>query len=291
MQDMDWNALKVLITISQCGSLKAAARSLGVNYTTVLRRIETLEQQVGGKLFERGAKGYVATQLADEILALTKPMQQSVEHIERQLIGRELQPKGLVKITAPFNIANRYLPPILKTISNLYPDITFEVLSSNDIFNLNSRVADIAIRATTAPPEHLIGRKAVSIPWSIFAARSLVDKYTGSINIDTLTACPLIGASGHLQELSGFSWLESHCHQAIVTRCDELTAMSYCAEQGLGIAFLPQDQRRAGLIEVAEFSPGNTSDLWILMHPDLRRTERLRIVYDHLYHAFREISF
>ena len=91
--------------------------------------------------------------------------------------------------------------------------------------------------------------------------------------------------------LPAFSWLEKHYPKSIVIRCDELTAMSYCAEEGLGIAFLPDDQQRESLLRVAEFSHGKTSDIWILTHPDLRNTKRIRIVVDSLVRYFQQAEF
>ncbi|CCN35078.1 putative Bacterial regulatory protein, LysR [Vibrio nigripulchritudo SO65] len=288
---MDWNSLKTLTYVSQNGSITSAAKALGVNYTTVLRRIESLEKEIGGKLFERGSKGYKPTPLAEEVLALAFSMQESAEKIERHIVGKEFLPKGIVKITAPFNITNHYLPPVLASITRDYPDIRYEILSSNDLYNLNSRVADIAIRATSSPPEHLIGRKAATIPWGMFVSKQFESSYSALPTLETLADFPLIGGMGNMLNLPAFSWLEAHFARSIVMRCDELTAMSYYAQSGHGIAFLPVDQRREGLLEVAKFEPGETSDLWILTHPDLRKSERVRIVSQYLVNYFKAINF
>lgn len=288
---MNWDFLKTLTLVAKNGSMTGAAKDMGVNYTTVFRRMESLEKEVGGKLFERGSNGYIATPLAEEILAFAYQMQDSAEQIERHIVGREFLPKGVVKITAPFNIANRYLPKALSPISNNYPDISYEILSSNDSFNLNSRVADIAIRATSSPPQHLIGRKATSIPWALFASEQFDKKYSQPPTLETLSDYPLIGATGNILNLPAFTWLEANFSKSIVVRSDELTAMSYYAECGHGIAFLPIDQRRKGLIELLEFPPGKVSDLWILTHPDLRKTQRVSIVAKYLFQYFNEINF
>ncbi|MBU6955603.1 LysR family transcriptional regulator [Hahella sp. HN01] len=288
---MDWNSLKILALVAHKGSMSGAAKELGVNYTTVFRRMESLENEIGGKLFERGSKGYVATPLAEKMLVFANRMRDGAEQIERQIVGREFQPSGVVKITAPFNIANRYLPEALRPLAQDYPDITFEILSSNDDFNLNSRVADIAVRATSSPPDHLIGRKVASIPWAMFVAESFMERFAQPPTLETLADYPLIGASGSMLNLPAFTWLEKNHATAIVARCNELTAMSYCAESGHGIAFLPVDQRRSGLVELAEFAPGKTSDMWVLSHPDLKKTERIRIVVEQLVSYFRSLDF
>lgn len=288
---MDWNSLKILTLVDKTGSMTAASKALGVNYTTVFRRLESLEKEVGGKLFVRGSQKYLPTPLAEEVLKLAHSMFERSEDIERYIAGREFLPSGVVKITAPFNIANRYLPNALADIVKEYPEIKFEILSSNDAFNLNSRVADIAVRATKSPPDHLVGRKASSIPWALFASERFLCKYSEPPTLDTLADFPLIGANGNMLDLPAFSWLESAYKESIAARCDELTAMSHCAEAGIGIAFLPLDQARSELIKLDIFPPGKTSDLWILYHPDLRTSERIRIVAEHLYNHFRTIHF
>ncbi|TBR44201.1 LysR family transcriptional regulator [Marinomonas agarivorans] len=288
---MDWNSLKVLALIAHKGSISSAAKALGVNYTTVFRRMESLEKEVGGKLFQRGAKGYIATPLAEELLIFANKMRDGAEHIERHIVGREFQPRGVVKITAPFRIANHYLPHVLKQIAQIYPDISFEIFSSNAAVNLDTRHADIAIRATTAPPEHLIGRKVLSIPWAMFVSPSFLQKYDAEPTIATLADYPLIGGTGNMLNLPAFTWLEKHHFESIAIRCDELTAMSSYAENDYGIAFLPLDQQRDKLVKLDIFPAGKTSDLWILTHPDLRRTERIRIVAEHLTQYFKAIQF
>lgn len=286
---MDWNALKILTYVDDCGSISGAAKALGVNYTTVFRRIEAFEKEVGGKLFIRGLTNYTATPLAQELLVFAREMNEKAQQIERNLVGKESQPKGVVTITAPYNIANRYLPHALRLINQQYPEIHFKILSSNDALNLNTRMADIAIRATTSPPEHLIGKKVASIPWEMYGSLDFKTQFSSQPTLKTLGEFPLIGGTGMMLNLAAFSWLEKHVSRSIVLRCDELTAMSNYAEHGFGIAFLPVDQARKGLEKLGSFPPGLTSDLWILSHPDLRNTRRVSVVIEHLAHHFNAL--
>lgn len=287
---MDWNALKILAQINQSGSMSSAAKALGVNYTTVFRKMEALEQSVGGKLFERGRVQYSPTPLAEELLSPAKEMLAQAEQIQRQIIGKEFLPSGMVKITAPFNIANRSLPRVLKNIRRDYPDIHFQILSSNDEVNLNTRIADIAVRATSSPPQHLLGKKVTTIPWAIYTSQDFAFNNGSAPRLESLSNYPLIGGTGSMLRLPAFQWLEKHHSDAIVYRSDELTAMSHMAEQGLGIAFLPLDQMREQLHQAGIFEPGKTSDLWVLTHPDLRNTKRIRITLDYLTDYFRGLS-
>lgn len=288
---MDWNALKSFLAIAEQGSLSGAAATLGVNHSTMFRRLQGFEQELGGRLFDKLDNRYVLTPMGEELLVYARQASGLFDDIERSLVGKDVQPSGVVKITAPFNLATHYLPVALSDFRLRYPDIEIELLSSNQMVNMNSRLADIALRVCDKPPEHLAGRKVASIPWGVFAAQGKAELEQDSDVEGILEQCDLIGATGGMRSLPIFTWLEKHYEQSIRTRCDELTAMSYCASTGQGLALLPFDQKREGLLQVGEFGAEFNSDLWILQHPDLRKVERVRLVMEHLAKYFLAHEF
>jgi len=283
---MDWNALKVFLAISRSGSLAAAARDLKVNHSTIFRRLKQLEDDIQGRLFERINNRYVLTTLGCEVLDQAQQIESSFADLDRKIVGVDLQPKGIVKITAPNNIAYRYLAPSTVQFNTLYPHIQLEILVSNQMLNMSNRQADIAVRATPAPPEHLIGRRVQRFNWSIYASRQYQHPLGLPTSIDQLAGHSLIGATGELQELAAFIWLNQHFSDTIRTRADDLTSMSYLVEAGQGLALLPDDQERPEIIKlfsVAEVAP---SDIWLLTHADLRNVARIKLVMQHLTNVF-----
>lgn len=290
---MNWNALKLFLAIVDSGTLTGAAKILEVNHSTVFRRLNTFEDEVGGRLFERLSHGYELTAMGEELLVEAKKIATSFENMERHIVGKDIQPKGTVKITAPNNIVYRYLSRYLTTFSQHYPDIRIELLISNLEFNMTNRQADIAVRATPAPPEHLVGRKIRSINWSVYASKNYKEKRGCSKNsipknINQLADHTLIGAAGGMKSLPAYVWLDKEYPQQIKLRCDELTAMAAFVEAGHGLAILPDDQQRPGIIKLFTFEPGEKSDLWLLTHPDLRHVERIKLVMQHLFVSFSE---
>lgn len=289
--NMDWNALKSFLAIAEQGSLSGAAALLGVNHSTIFRRLQAFEQELGGRLFDKLENRYVLTPMGEELLVYAKRASGLFNEIERSLVGKDVRPSGVVKITAPFNLATRFLPQALAEFRKSYPDIEIELLSSNQMVNMNNRLADIAIRSTDKPPVHLVGKKVTSIPWGIFSAADQSIAACERVSIDELSEYPLIGGAGAMQDLNVFAWLEKHFSAHISTRCDELTAMSYFAQAQQGLAFLPLDQSREGLAQVGDLPPQFNSELWILLHPDLRKVERIRLVYDHLANYFSALNY
>ena len=285
---MDWNALKLFLAIADSGTLAGAAKGLGVNHSTVFRRLNAFEDEIGGRLFERLSHGYELTPMGEELLIAAKKIAGSFDDMERRIVGKDILPRGVVKITAPNNIAYRYLPRYLTKFNESYPDIRIELLVSNLEFNMTNRQADIAVRATPAPPEHLVGRKVCSLKWSVYGSKGYESKYGFPKNIEQLKAHTLIGATGGVSNLPAFIWLEKYLRQNICIRCSELIAMASFAETGLGLALLPDDHQRPGIRKLFVFKPGERSDLWLLTHPDLRQVERIKLVMQYLSECFSE---
>ncbi|OUR73029.1 LysR family transcriptional regulator [Methylophaga sp. 41_12_T18] len=283
---MDWNSLKIFIAITNSGSLSGAAKELGVNHSTIFRRLNSFEDELGGRLFERINNRYELTAMGEELLVQSQTIADSFDDIDRHIVGKDFQPKGTVKITAPNNIAYRFLPRYIAEFNKTYPDIHIELLASNQAFNMNNREADIAVRATRSPPDNLIGRNVCTLNWSVFASKAYKDRYGYPQTIDDLKDHVLIGGAGAMQNLPGFIWLEKHFGQQINTRCDELMVMSSFAKAGQGLAFLPSDQVRSGLKNLFPFPAGQEGGLWLLSHPDLRNVERIKLVIQHLTESF-----
>lgn len=285
---MDWNSLKIVLAIGKSGSLSGAANSLDINHSTVFRRLNAFEEEIGGRLFERLPHGYKLTALGEELFAIATDIEESFDDLERQIVGKDIQPKGVVKITAPNNIAYRFLPRYLTSFLKEYPEIRIEILASNLEFNMTNRQADIAIRATPSPPEHLVGRLLRKVTWSVYAANKAKDRTHYPRKLEDLGKHRLIGATGMMRNLPAFIWLEKHLSEQIFTRCDDLVAMSYLAQAGHGLAILPDDQYRPEIKKLFTFAPGETSELWILTHADLRHVERIKLVMQHLANAFQK---
>lgn len=283
---MDWNLLKVFLVVAHRGSLSGAAKDLQVNHSTVFRRLKSFEDEIGGKLFERINNRYELTSLGQELLSLAHTIENAFDGIDRHLVGKDFQPRGVVKITAPGNIAYRYLNRYLVDFNRAYPDIQIELLVSNQEFNMSNRQADIAVRATPAPPEHLVGRQVATLNWYVFASQAYQEEYGLPCQSDQLKDHKLIGATGALRSLPAFLWQDKHLSHQITTHCDDLTAMSHLAEAGQGLAFLPDDQKRPELLRLFAIPETPPSHLWLLTHPDIRHVERIRLVMQYLATAF-----
>lgn len=274
MDKLDWSDLYYFNAVARHGSLAKAAQSLGVTHSTVFRRINHLEEDLSVRLFDRLPEGYRLTALGEELVTYSEQVSTTIDDMKRMLFNRNDELKGTINLTAPHNFAYRYLPPLIERFHEEYPDITVSLMASNADYNLSRREADLAIRATATPPEHLIGHKLFSLRWAAYASPHYLEKQPAAVT--ELVGQKVISANQSLQHLDVFKWAESQLEGTqIVARCNDLMAMSALAQAGCGIALLPDDQFKPELKRLFSLEDRFRSDIWMLMHPDLRGCARL----------------
>lgn len=276
---MNWNDLRTFLAIIDAGTLAGAARSLQQNHSTVFRRLNALEHDMGVRLFERLPEGYVPTAAGERLTELARQADVAVQQIQRELVGRDLAPSGKVRVTAAPNIARTVLPTAIARLREDYPNIMVEVAVGDSDYDLNRREADIAVRATSSPPDHLVGRRIMDMEWWLCRKKGVQQRAPSSL--DELDNCSLIGADASMMRLKVFQWLEARYHESIVARSNDLSTMASMAMAGVGFALLPSDQREPGLEPLLKI-PESRSSLWLLTHPDLRNVTRIRVVWDAL---------
>ena len=281
---MDWNDLRFFLAVARHGSLLGAAQALEVNHSTVFRRVNRFESSIGARLFDRMPDGYHLTQAGEELYEHALRIGDEFDQLELHILGKDFQPRGTVRITAPDNLAYEFLPAYLTDFYERYPDIHIELVVGAASLDLTRREADIAIRATTAPPPHLIGRRVCSLDWAFFAGHASRGIPRSQ---SQLPDHRIIGADGAMKRLPPFRRLDEIAGESIIIRCSTLNAMSAMAEAGAGIALLPDDQIKPELRRLFVLEPSFVTDIWLLTHPELRRTQRIRLLMDHLFEAFR----
>ena len=286
---MNWDDLRYFLAVAEIRTLQGAAQKLGVNHSTVFRRINRFELDVGSRLFERLADGYHLTQAGEELWTHARRAEDEIELFQLKVLGKDYRPSGKIRLTAPENIAYEFLPRYLVSFARRYPEIELEMDVGASSLDLTRREADVALRATTNPPPHLIGRKVVSIDWAYYCARLYFKQNTqlATNNPERLDGVTLIGADGPLARIPAFRHLHQQRINQITMRCSTLNAMSSMAVAGYGVALLPDDQNKSSLVRLFPCEPRFQTELWLLTHPELRRTERIRLLMNHLHSSLR----
>jgi molybdate transport repressor ModE-like protein len=288
----DWDNIRIFLAIVRDGSLPAAAASLGINHTTVFRRVHELEETLETRLFQRSGRKLVLTSAGETLLLHAEAMETAVMGINRSVAGIDKTMEGPLVITTADTLAQTILPPILIKMAEAYPGLQLSVKSGNTMSNLNKRDADIAIRPTIKPPDDYVGRKLGPIEFSYFASEKLLHQlHISTLNLDTLRPrTALIAFDQSLKHIGAAQELEAESrHWTRVWRVDSLmTAQSLCA-QGAGVALLPRFVNRLGiLVELPErVNRPDFGSLWLLSHRDIMRAARVAEAYRFL---FRELK-
>jgi DNA-binding transcriptional LysR family regulator len=260
---------------------------LHVDGSTIARRLAKAEEALGATLFHRLRSGYTATAEGEKLIALARRVELDVVSVARLISGSAEGLAGTLRITTSDSML-LFLSPVVASFRALNPAITVDVIVSNSSLNLARGEADIAVRATDRPGENLFGRKAATIAWAPYAALP----GTGSLPAGGRARFdrPWVSYSGQLTALKARRFLEERVQQdRIGSRTDSIAAAAEAVAAGLGQAYLPcmlgdlhPRLRRIGPVE-RELD----DQLWVLTHPDIRRSDRIRRFMMHCINAIR----
>jgi molybdate transport repressor ModE-like protein len=276
---MDWNDLRYVLAIARTGSLGAAARQLRVDHSSVYRRLEKLEQVLDTRVFERHRTGYRLTAPGEVLAEAAKRIEAETLAIERQVLGTDLEIAGQVRVSTSEALSIYYLPDVVRDFRAAYPQIELEIAATNQKADLTRRDADLAIRAAVDVPDTLVGRRVCSIGIAGYIARKLVGRARDRLKAEALN---WIGFDESTQGLPHARWLREHLpHVQIALRMDSLSAMRSACVAGLGAAMLPcfLGDTPGELVRVPDTHVGDATSLWVLTHPDLRRSARIRACF------------
>lgn len=275
----DLNDLRLVALIAETGSLSGAAKRLGVNHATVFRRIVQLEERVAVRLFERSAGRYHATAAGDALARAGAQMEDTATQALLRVAGQDLRPSGTVRISTTDSLAQTLIYPIMALCRAQYPQITLTVSLDNNAANLSRRDADIAVRPTGRPPEHLIGKRIAPLPFAVYGAKRYLKAHRKLTLLGEHEWIALDDSqSGHRT----LRWLEAIKPLPDVgLRANSFGTIRQACAEGLGLAVLPCFLGNAmpSLQMLGEPVPACASELWLLTHPDLRDTVRVKVVF------------
>ncbi len=270
----DWDDLRFFVAIARNGSVTRAATKLGVNHSTVSRRIQAFEKKHNVRLFERVPTGYVMTQEAENIYQMALDIEQRSQDIERQLFGQDNRLHGKVVITAPNYIINNVLMPHVPDFQKSYPSINIQFHASPDLQNMAAREADIAIRITSQPPETLIGRKVADLSYGLYATKHYWKSNAKQHKVILLS-----------NDATAMNWLQNDFIDAqVVLHTNSIETMAAAVSNGIGIANLPciVGETHKKLYRLTQKLTQQNYGVWILSHADLRSTARIRVTREFL---------
>lgn len=284
----DWDDLKIALAIARHGTLTAAGRALGLNQSTMGRRLSALESGVGQPLFERQGTSLVATEVGARVVAAAEHMAGTVAELSVELAGGPMPLEGVLRVSAPELLIAPFLAPRLAPFVSSHPGLSLELVSDERPPVLARRDSDIALRFALPDQAELFVRRVAFVAFAVYAA----PRYVLAAGLDpeerrspvagTFAGCDAIGPPPELSGAADAQWFAQVARGARpALRVDGTPAQLAAVKAGLGLALLPcfigDDE---GLTRLTAPGACPLREVWLAVHRDLRHAPRLRATID-----------
>ena len=286
----DWNALQSFLAVARAGRLTLAARRLGIDHSTLSRRLRDLEGRLQSQLFERSVNGYVLTPQGEQLLHAAQAMESVAFGVLKDVAGASLRIAGTVRIGAPDGFGTSFLAPRLGDISRMHPELAIQLITMPRLFSMTKHEADIAIGF--GPPEEgrLHGRKLTDYELGLYASPGYLAAQGTPVERADLKTHRLIGYVGEMiyaPELDYIPLIGKDLQPSLTSA--NLLAQHAMTVAGHGLCVLPRflalnDPR---LVRVMEESVALTRSFWLIVHSDIRDLARVRVLSDFIAKAVR----
>jgi len=280
-----WDDLRFFLALHRRGSHKAAARELGVNPTTVARRIQALEVALSTKLFSRSPDRALATRSGLLLVEHAERVEAEVFAAERKLQATQADVRGSLRVTAGDGLFNYLLLPALTEFRRTHPALTLELRADMRMLDLSRREADVALRLGRPKQPALLARRLGSMRFALFASDTYLRAHGSPRTLQSLRQHPFIGFDSALDDMPQNRWLNQVLREPrYVLRANTTTAQAVACAEGHGLAMLPTmvGSRIPSLRRVLPRLAEPSRELWGVMHADLRGNAQVGALLDWL---------
>jgi DNA-binding transcriptional LysR family regulator len=278
-----WDDVRFFLAVSRHGSLSGAARVLRVNHATVGRRIAAFEEQLGSKLFDRTPDGFALTVAGQAILDQCEGMEKAAASVDRLVAGHDARLSGLVRVATTEGLARALIVPALATLAREHAQLQIEVLANPARLDITRRQADIAVRLGRPADPDVICRRLGDCGFALYGTRSYLTVHGTPHRADGLAgqvAVSYLGAPTWFSAALGGARVALFSNSPFV----QLEA----ASRGIGIGLFPcfLGDSDPELERLSQAEPPEPRAVWMIIHRDLRRVAKIRLVASAIADAF-----
>ena len=291
-----WDDVRLFLAIHRERTLTGAARSVGLDASTLSRRLVALEELLGGRLFDRTREGLRPTESAELLLPAAEEMAAAHARFSQDASGFEREAEGIVRLSVPPGIAEYFVASALLALRAKYPRIRLDIDASIRFVDLTRREADLAVRTQRPQTGDLVSVKLGERRW----IPMLAAKYAKKVGpVKRWEDVPWVGWGDDMQSFAPARWLAKHVpHSAVALRTSQFTVQMAAVEAGTGAALLPAlYARMRGLVPLrhARKLTASTDELpinetWLVGHAALRAVPRVAAVWSFLVEEFQKFE-
>jgi DNA-binding transcriptional LysR family regulator len=287
LSTIDWDQVRVFLAVARAGQLAGAAARLGLDVSTVSRRLDRLEADLGVHLFDRTREGTVATAAAEAMLPAAEDMERGLAQFAAAVDAIETTAEGVVRLTAPPGVADAFIAPLLARFHQRFPRVAVELDASVGYADLTRRDADLALRAMRPRSGDLIAVRVVSTR----ALPLTSPEYAAELGrLKRWSDARWITYGNELAQIPTARWVTEHAGVAPVLRTSFFPGQVSAAAAGLGIMLASEAFRFVRrLVPIAisrALQPGwdalPVEELWLVGHRALRTVPRIAALWDFL---------
>jgi DNA-binding transcriptional LysR family regulator len=284
-----WDDLRFFLAVARSGTLAGAAQLLGVDQSTVGRRVAALEQRLAATLFARSPAGLTMSDAAQELMPRAEAVERSMDEFERVATGEDQRLEGTVRLATSLAFANGFLVRKLGALHRRHPAIVVELVLGSPQINLVRREADLAVRLGSRGQGGLLARKLGVVGWALYASPGYLAVHGRPRPGALLAGRAVIGFDGDLKNTPGARWLAQYAGRAhVALRCNDLITAVRACEAGFGLALVPVLVTEDATIERVTMETALVVDAWLVMHRQVQKTARVRAVADFIVATFAE---
>ncbi|MEO8151989.1 MAG: LysR family transcriptional regulator [Rhizobacter sp.] len=285
-QDFDWDDLKHLLAVARHGSTLAAGRALGLDQSTVQRRLTELERRFGQAVVQRQPSGYRLTEFGQALLPHAERVEEAVAAFKQQLALAAAEVSGVIRVTCPEPIVYRITQStLLQRFNERHPALQVHFVMSDKYIDLAKGEADVALRSGDTDDGELVGRKIGDSVWAVYASTTYIERHGRPQRIEDLAQHALVGFDDTMAKHRIAAWLRKIAPDAVlVARSNSVLGLVYSAKAGVGVAPLPiaLGDAEPDLVRVIEPIAELTRIWRVLTTAELRRTPRVAAFFDFL---------
>jgi DNA-binding transcriptional LysR family regulator len=279
---LNWDEFRIVRAIAESQSLYGAAERLGLNHSTMFRRLAALETRLGFKLFERDRSGYRPTAAGEDMVSLATLMGDTIAEFERRVGSQDLQLTGQVRLSTADSIAWLVLPRAIAEFRSIYPGVNVEISSGPAPLDLFDGQIDIALRVLQPPlSSELMGKRVASVAWAVYASPNLI----APGDVARLASAPWVTATQGACQPQAHRWIARNVEPTRqVAQTNSVVVMAELAARGVGAALLPclVGDARPELARVGGLVSEAAGELWLVASPAALNKGRVRVLYDFL---------